>query len=216
MQTVLLLMAAASFFSGWEIVLVLTVLLILVGVRAFGSGRPEEVEKSFRALAEDLMLWVAQGLGIGRIPFAPGTFGSALGLLWFLLLLASGNFWLFAAAILLSTALSVWLCGAAEEILGEKDPPSVVLDEIIALPVCFLPWVASDWFRKGQMPAPEFFFNHQNWHVTLIIFLLFRAFDILKPWPVRQSQALPGGWGVVIDDLLAATYVALLTLLVIR
>ena len=109
---------------------------------------------------------------------------------------------------------SVWLGGAAERILRQPDPPSVVVDEIAAMPVCFLVWVASDWLRQGQFPKAGQFFSGQNWHLTLIIFVLFRLFDILKPWPVRQSQSLPTGWGITVDDLLAALYVAAATVVV--
>ena len=162
----------------------------------------------------NVVLWVAQGFGLGRIPVAPGTFGSVLGLGWFGALLLAGNFWLYLAGTVFGIASSVWLGGAAERILRQPDPPSVVVDEIAAVPVCFLAWVASDWFRKGQVSEPGHFFNGQNWHLTLIIFVLFRLFDILKPWPVRQSQSLPAGWGITVDDLLAALYVAAATVVV--
>ncbi len=162
-----------------------------------------------------IILLVAQGFGAGRIPFAPGTFGTLPGLLWFLALLLVGNFWLFLAGILVGIALSVWLCGEAEKILQQNDPPSVVLDEITAMPVCFVPWVLSAWLHTGQMPEPASFFTGQTWWITAVLFALFRAFDILKPPPIRQSQRLPGGWGVTIDDVLAAVCVALLSLLVI-
>jgi phosphatidylglycerophosphatase A len=163
-----------------------------------------------------VMLWLAQGFGVGRIPFAPGTFGSVLGFLWFLLLLRSGNFWLYLAGLVLGVVLSIWLCGVAEKILDRTDPGSVVLDEIVAMPLCFVAWVASDWFSTGHLPVAESFFSAPNWRSTLLIFLLFRFFDILKPWPVRQSQNLAGGWGVTVDDLLAAVYVSALSLLFIR
>ena len=94
-----------------------------------------------RAVKEEITLFVAQGFGVGRIPFAPGTFGSLVGLAWFALLLTGYNLWAYFGGTLLGLALSVWLCGAAERILGKKDPGSVVLDEIAAMPVCFLPWV---------------------------------------------------------------------------
>jgi phosphatidylglycerophosphatase A len=165
---------------------------------------------------QGLILWLAQGLGIGRIPFAPGTFGSALGLLWVMLLLATANFWLYVTGLVVGVALSVWLCGWAEKILKQTDPSSVVLDEVSALPLCFLGWVAVHWLRNHRLPEPESLLNHSNWVITVIIFILFRFFDILKPWPVRQSQALPGGWGVTVDDLLAAVYVNLVTLPFIR
>jgi phosphatidylglycerophosphatase A len=159
-------------------------------------------------------LWVAQGFGIGRIPVAPGTFGSLLGLAWFGLLLASGHVWILIAGTALGLGLSVWLCGAAEKQLGKKDPGAVVLDEITAMPVCFVSWVALYFLRNGTLPAPQYFVSKHNWLLTVAVFAAFRLFDIWKPWPVRQSQALPGGWGVTIDDVLAAMYVALLVLLI--
>lgn len=163
-----------------------------------------------------LILWLAQGFGVGRIPFAPGTFGSVVGLAWFALLLATGNFWLYVAGLALGIGLSVWLCGAAEKILQQTDPSSVVLDEIAAMPLCFMAWVATDWFRRGHLPEPESFFTSPNWGFTAFVFVLFRFFDILKPWPVRQSQKLPGGWGVTVDDLLAAVYVNAVAVFFVR
>src|SRR5664279_1321898 len=64
--------------------------------------------------AGPVKLWVAQGFGVGRVPVAPGTFGSVVGVLWFGLLLMTGNLWLFVAGTIAAVALSVWLCGAAE------------------------------------------------------------------------------------------------------
>jgi phosphatidylglycerophosphatase A len=161
------------------------------------------------------LLWIAQGFGVGRIPVAPGTFGSIVGILWFALLLAPGNLWLFLIGTIAGIGLSVSLCGIAEEILGRKDPGCVVLDEIAAIPVCFLAWVGILYMRNGSLPAPEYFFSSSNWLGTVAVFLAFRFFDVAKPWPVHQSQSLPGGWGVTVDDVLAAVYVNLVTLLVI-
>jgi phosphatidylglycerophosphatase A len=159
-------------------------------------------------------LWIAQGLGIGRIPVAPGTFGSVAGVLWFALLLLSGSLWIFAAGTLAAVALSVWLCGEAEKTLGQTDPGSVVLDEIAAIPVCFLGWVAVAAWKTGALPGPAAFFSAHTWLATLAVFVAFRFFDVAKPWPVYQSQSLPGGWGVTIDDVLAALYVNVVVLLV--
>jgi phosphatidylglycerophosphatase A len=156
-----------------------------------------------------LELWLAQGFGMGRIPFAPGTFGSVVGLLWFALLAASGKLWVYATGAILGVAISVILSGIAEKVLREKDPGSVVIDEIIAIPFCFAGWVGLLYFKQGFLPSPEYFCSRTNWAWTLGIFVLFRSFDVAKPWPVRQSQALPGGWGVTVDDLLAAVYVNL-------
>jgi phosphatidylglycerophosphatase A len=163
-----------------------------------------------------MIVFIAQGFGVGRIPFAPGTFGSLVGLVWFAALLVTGRYELYLLGALCGAGLSVWLCGAAEKILKQKDPPSVVLDEIIALPFCFLPWVTAQWLRNGKLPALETFLSVQHLLAVAAIFIVFRVFDILKPWPVRQSQHLPGGWGVTVDDLLAAVYVAMLSLLFVR
>ena len=160
-----------------------------------------------------MILFVAQGFGVGRIPFAPGTWGSLVGLVWFAALLATRRYELYLLGALCGVGLSVWLCGAAEKILKQKDPPSVVFDEMVAIPFCFLPWVTAGWLRNGKLPALETFFTGQGLLFVLAIFILFRVFDILKPWPVRQSQRLPGGWGVTVDDLLAAAYVAFLSLI---
>jgi phosphatidylglycerophosphatase A len=158
-------------------------------------------------------LWIARGFGVGQIPIAPGTFGSVLGMFWFGLLLLAGSWPVYAAGLVGGIALSIWLCGEAEKILKKRDPGSVVLDEIIAIPICFVSWLVIACFHEKQFPAAEYFFI-QHWPLTLGVFALFRLFDVLKPWPVYQSQSLPGGWGVTIDDVLAAVYVNIVVLLV--
>jgi len=152
-----------------------------------------------------MKLWIAQGFGIGRIPVAPGTFGSILGMAWFAALVYSRSWPIFIIGNVAAIALSVWLCGEAERTLKQIDPGSVVLDEIVAIPICFAGWLVVVALRQGQMPGVGFFCAH--WLSSIGIFALFRFFDIVKPWPVRQSQKLPGGWGVTVDDLLAAIYV---------
>ena len=161
-----------------------------------------------------MKLWIAQGFGVGRIPVAPGTFGSLVGMLWLGLLLMTRSLWLFAAGTIAGIALSVWLCDVAEKTLGQKDPGSVVLDEIAALPVCFFAWVTIRLCQTGSLPGFAYFVSAQTWPLTLGVFVACRFFDIAKPWPVRQSQSLPGGWGITIDDVLAAVYVNVVVLLV--
>ena len=234
----------AGYFGGWEVVLILAVLLTLFGAKRLpelmdGLRRGmEEFIKATRdvneeihlalglpswqtrlapdentARRDEISLWIAQGFDVGRIPFAPGTFGSLVGVLWFALLLVAGSLWLYVIGTLLGLAASVKFCGEAERILGENDPGSVVLDEIAVLPICFLPWVLLELWRTNSMPPVEVFFSgHALWK-TAAVYVLFRVFDIWKPWPVRQSQNLPGGWGVTVDDLLAAVYVAAVSLL---
>src|SRR2546423_552047 len=154
---------------------------------------------------------MAQGFGIGRLPIAPGTFGSLIGVGWFALLVSFGNPGWFLLGIVAGFFLSVWLCGEGERILQLRDPGSIVMDEITAMPICFLGWLIALLARTGSWPSAQFFFNQGKWKWTLAIFLAFRVFDVLKPWPVKQSQQLRGGWGVTVDDFLAAFYVSILS-----
>ena len=228
--------------GGWEVILILAVILVLFsaknfpplgdfleglrqGLNEFRKASHEvarEIQEATERSPEErkstfsVRVFVAQGFGIGWIPFAPGTFGSFLGLVWFAMLIATGNFWACLAGAIEGIAFSIWLCDDAEKILGETDPGSVVLDEIIAIPFCFMPWVATEWFTHGALPEVEFFFTGRALWLTLGLVVLFRVFDIWKPWPVRQIQRLPGGWGVTIDDLLAAGYVAALSLVILH
>jgi phosphatidylglycerophosphatase A len=113
---------------------------------------------------DSLKLYIAQGFGVGRIPFAPGTWGSVVGVLWTMVLCSTSNLWLYLAGTVLGLAASVWFCGEGERILREKDPGSVVLDEIAALPICFLPlaaqtpgsspWRCSRSFVCSTSPSP--------------------------------------------------------------
>jgi len=166
-----------------------------------------------KQMKNHFILWIAQGFGAGRIRFAPGTFGSLVGLLWLVVLLWPANLWIYAGGMGAGIFLSVWLCGAAEKILHQTDPGSVVLDEIVAMPICFAVWVGNVFLETGAMPSAHYFFNGHTWPLTLAVFAAFRFFDVVKPWPVRQSQKLPRGWGVAVDDVLAALYVNVLTAL---
>lgn len=155
--------------------------------------------------------WIAQGFGIGKAPFAPGTFGSFFGLLWLALIALPGNSAIFLTAILLGIVVSVLTSDIAEGVLNKKDPGSVVIDEIIAIPICFLGWI----YVSGHV-SPSWFFANGNWKISLALVIAFRVFDIWKPWPICQTQRLPGGWGVTMDDVLAAIYVAVISGFLLR
>ncbi|MCK9316369.1 MAG: phosphatidylglycerophosphatase A [Verrucomicrobia bacterium] len=157
-----------------------------------------------------LILLFAQGFGTGLSPLAPGTCGSFLGIAWFALLLSFENFWIFLGGQLASFIVSIWLCGKAEVILKKSDPGSVVLDEIVALPLCFSAPVCIHLFQDGVMPVLSDFFTLPTVWITVLGFLLFRFFDVLKPWPVNSSQRLPSGLGITADDLLAGGYTTIL------
>ncbi|NLN85323.1 MAG: phosphatidylglycerophosphatase A [Candidatus Cloacimonetes bacterium] len=134
--------------------------------------------------------FIASLFGVGFIPFAPGTWGTLFAAGIYLLLpqsLFEGKGWWFTGLGLLVVSLfSVWISGLAEKKLG-KDAPAIVIDEFCGyfVSVMFLP--------KSVLMA-------------VYAFALFRVFDIAKPFPINVSQRLKGGWGVVVDDLLAGFY----------
>ena len=160
------------------------------------------------APADRLALLLARGFGSGLAPKGPGTVGSLVGLLWLALLLAPGETWFFDLGLVASVILAVWACGRAETLLGQHDPGCIVLDEIVAVPLCFLvPLHLVALGLHSHFPnTREFLEDFPVWFAALG-FIAFRVFDIWKPWPVRQVQKLPGGWGIVADDLLAAGWV---------
>ena len=141
-----------------------------------------------------VVLWIAQGFGLGRIPVAPGTWGSLLGLILAVWVLRHGATILACGITLAGILIAVPICAAAERFLGKRDPGSVVLDEIVVMPLVGLPAV---WVFPNLAIQP-------SWILPLAGFAVFRLFDIWKPGPIRSSQELPGGWGVVMDDVLAA------------
>ena len=93
------------------------------------------------SLTDRLAVFVAEGFGIGRIPIAPGTFGTALGLGWIYLLLLPRSIPLYIGGILVGFFATVWIGAWAERVLQKEDPGSIVLDEITAMPLAFLPAV---------------------------------------------------------------------------
>lgn len=159
-----------------------------------------------------MILWVAQGFGSGRLPIAPGTAGSAVGILWLFLLLAPGHFGIYLGGVIGGFFASVVIAGKAERILGQTDPGSIVIDEIAALPLCFLSWIV-DLDRQGEGIRPDYFLPFPRCVMLLLLFAAFRVFDVLKPWPVRPLQKLRAGWGVTVDDYAAALYVNVFFLL---
>lgn len=161
-----------------------------------------------RTPRDRLVLWVAEGFGTGRLRPAPGTWGSVAGVAWTLLLLAIPDPRIYLAGIAVSIPVAVAAATAAERILGRHDPPSVVVDEIVAVPVAFGGYAVHWALGTGRMPALQD--RHLWWPFLVGAFVLFRILDIWKPWPIRRLQSLPRGTGVVADDLAAGLGAALL------
>ena len=164
-----------------------------------------------------LILWLAQGFGLGRIPKAPGTAGTLGGFPLIALLLWPGNFWAYLAGCLIIIPLAARICERAEQILGEKDPPCIVLDEIIALPLYYLGIFVLMEFTGASQPNLTAIQSIPHWLAWAIAgFLLFRLFDIWKPDPIGTIQKMPNGWGVVMDDVLAGMLTGILLTIAFR
>ena len=130
---------------------------------------------------------VATCVFIGYIPFAPGTFGSIPGLALGAVLQRSAPEWVFWASVVALTLIGVWAATAAESHFGHKDPGPVVIDEVVGMMV-----------TMGTLPLGP---------IGLIVaFVVFRACDVVKPFPARQMEALPKGVGVMMDDVLAGVW----------
>jgi phosphatidylglycerophosphatase A len=156
-----------------------------------------------------LALAIATGLGLGYLPKAPGTWGSLLGVLlgWWALRSSRSaaevaansahNFLLFECVLVLAvSAAGLWAAGRAARYLGKSDPQIVVVDEVAGQLIAYL-----------GLATPRTF--ALNWKYLLAGLILFRVFDIWKPFPARQAEALHGGLGIMADDWIAGVYAAL-------
>ncbi len=155
------------------------------------SPKHNPKKRLVQQVIRDPVHWLAFGFGAGLMPKAPGTWGSALGVLLFLILPPMPWFWT-ALSFLAMTILGVGICGLSARRLGVHDHSGIVFDEIVGMGLVLL--------VTPREPL---------W--ILAAFLAFRAFDILKPWPIRDvDHSVAGGLGIMLDDVLAAVYAALL------
>ncbi|WP_413615338.1 phosphatidylglycerophosphatase A [Halomonas cupida] len=149
---------------------------------------------------QDILIWLASGLGLGLSPRAPGTVGSllAIPLAWWLLSLPQYRR-IIISLILIFAAIP--LCDAASRWLGGGDVQQIVADEIVAMPLAVILLSAAT----------------RVWSVPLG-YVLFRVFDIIKPFPVGWAEGLDGGGGlgIVADDVVAAIYAAIIIAVIYR
>jgi phosphatidylglycerophosphatase A len=147
------------------------------------------VRPTLRQLA-DPVHFLALGFGAGLAPVAPGTFGSLVGLGLALLVAPLGWNWLLAATVTAVLA-GIWICGESARRLGVHDHPAIVWDEVAGMMIAML-------------AAPA------TWWGAPLAFVLFRIFDIAKPWPIREiDHGMRGGAGIMLDDVLAGLFAAL-------
>jgi phosphatidylglycerophosphatase A len=146
---------------------------------------------SARTVMTDPVHLLAFGFGLGLSPVAPGTVGTLLGVVAAWLALDLGLMVQIGIAVAMFVA-GIWICGNSSRRIGQHDPGGIVWDEICAMYITLLvaPTTITAW---------------------ILAFGLFRAFDIVKPWPIRDlDHSIDGGLGIMLDDLVAALYAMIL------
>lgn len=147
-------------------------------------------------ILSDPVLFLAFGFGSGLAKKAPGTFGTlaAIPVYW---LITQADLLVYSVLTLIVTIAGIWICGLAAEKLDEHDFSGIVWDEIAGFLIAM--WL---------VPV--------TWQTILTGFILFRFFDILKPWPIKWlDQQVHGGLGIMIDDVLAGIFAGGLLLLLV-
>lgn len=142
-------------------------------------------------MKKKLAFVIATWFGLGFSPIAPGTVGTLAALPLYYALRGFGAAGILAAAAVLSLA-GIWAAGVVAEVAADEDPQIVVVDEVAGVLVALA------------------FAPHTLGGVALAV-LLFRVFDMTKPFPARAAEDLPGGWGIVVDDLVAGVWAAVVT-----
>ncbi len=147
-------------------------------------NKNKQSEKSYRLIWRNPWYFLAFGFGLGRLPFAPGTFGT-LGALPLYLLIVDFSPVFYLAVVVLGFIFGVYICNKAEIDFGIEDNPAIVWDEIIGFLLCL-------WLVPFTLA----------WIVYT--FLLFRLLDIFKPWPIKLVEdKTKGGWAIMLDDIVA-------------
>jgi phosphatidylglycerophosphatase A len=144
-----------------------------------------------------LGVFIATCAHVGYAPVAPGTWGSAFGLVIYYLVRRQASTAVELVVIALITVIGLWAATEAEHYFGGIDPGPVVIDEVIGMLITLA-------------------LHPVNVLGAVLGFLIFRVLDVIKPWPARRLELLPGGFGVVFDDVMAGVYGNLLMWAAIR
>lgn len=153
-------------------------------------------ETTPRSVWRNPVHFIAFGFGSGAAPKAPGTFGTLAALpLWWLL--SQLSFDAYLLVVLVAFIVGIWLCQKTSDDIGVHDHGGIVWDEFVGL-----------WIALIAVPS--------HWFWVLLGFVLFRLFDIWKPWPIRQiDRRVEGGLGIMLDDVIAGVYALLVLQLLI-
>lgn len=142
------------------------------------------LKKSKRELIKHPVHFFSFGFGTGLLPKAPGTFGTlpAIVLVW---LFAPLDVAAYMGVVVFAAIIGIYLCGATAKAMGEHDAPAIVWDEIAG-------------YMIAMIAVPV------SWQSLLLAFVLFRIFDIIKPWPISWlDKKVDGGFGIMLDDIVA-------------
>src|SRR6266404_1360431 len=171
--------------------------------------------------AKDYLALAIATCGVGYLPLAPGTWGSLVGIGVYVLVrgiamklffgsAAARNFSLLRvyygvvafelAVVVMITLVGIWAASRTEKLSGRKDPSKVVIDEVVGQFIAL-------------MPVP--FALGAAWWSAILAFVLFRIFDIVKPYPARKLESLHGGLGIMLDDVVAGIYAAIVVALAV-
>jgi len=149
-----------------------------------------QTEVNFRELLKRPVCFLGLGFGSGLAPKAPGTFGT-LAAIPVYLLMQDLSLVLYLALTIIAFIVGIYICQQSADWLGSDDPSAVVWDEIVG-------------YLVTMIAAP------QSWLWVFIGFVLFRLFDILKPWPISVAdKKLHGGFGIMFDDVIAGVFAAI-------
>ena len=151
---------------------------------------------SVRDIMTDPILFLAFGFGSGLARKMPGTMGTlaAVPVFW---ACSQTGIWVYSVLTILVSVAGIWICDIAAKRLGEHDFGGIVWDEVAG-------FLVTMWF----VPF--------SWYAVLIGFVLFRFFDILKPWPIKWiDQKVQGGFGIMLDDVLAGLFAGIILMFVL-
>lgn len=176
-----------------------------LAINPFLSSAPIETLKNINSsntFEQKVVFLVATFFGAGLAPFAPGTFGSAAGVMVFLgfVTLPTG---LYALTVLTLFALGVWAADRAEGIFRRHDDGRIVIDEVVGQLLTLSPLL---WSAQLLRAGEQIFRGWEFWLLLSVGFLMFRVLDILKPGPIRKAEQFVGGLGVMLDDVVAGIF----------
>jgi phosphatidylglycerophosphatase A len=197
------------------------------------AATPDSPSNNLTPRKPRLALFIATACGLGYMPVAPGTWGSVAGVgIWFLSvfyfpLWLGGTLFTWTAAFPFTTVLyalvlaagGVWASDRAAKFTRAKDPQFVVIDEVsgqylalmLGLPLGYATHTRASGSHALWLSSDSSYLSLTNGGLkyALLGFILFRVFDIWKPFPARQAESLPGGWGIMADDWVAGIYAAI-------